>query len=55
METPGALEVARIPGVIVPSVRVPVCVVKGVRETPSVDETPCVEATPSVKETPCMS
>ena len=27
IETPGALEVARIPGVIVPSVIVPVCVV----------------------------
>ena len=38
METLGALEVARIPGVIVPG-----CVV---RETPGVSETPCVEATP---------
>ena len=27
IEAPGALEVARIPGVIVPSVNVPVCVV----------------------------
>ena len=43
-ETPGALEVARIPSVIVP-----VCVVKGVRETPCATETPCVD------ETPCVS
>ena len=42
METPGALEVARIPSVIVPGVSVPVCVVKEVSETPCVDETPCV-------------
>ena len=35
METPGAREVARIPGV-----SVPVCV--GVSATPCVDETPCV-------------
>ena len=35
MEAPGALEVARIPSVIVP-----VCVVKGVSATPCVTETP---------------
>ena len=43
METPGALEVARIPGVSVPVcvvTSVPVCAVKGMSETPSVDETP---------------
>ena len=43
IETPGALEVARVPGVIVPSVIVPVCVVKGVSATPCVSETPCME------------
>ena len=59
---PGALEVARIPSVIVP-----VCVVKGVSAPPCVDETPCVEATKCVSgvvasvpecvlpSTPCMS
>ena len=64
METPGALEVARIPGVIVPSVIVPVCAVKGVSATLCVDETPCVSgvvasvpecvlpSTPSVKGAP---
>ena len=36
VETPGALEVARIPGV-----SVPVCVVKGVSETPGMSEAPC--------------
>ena len=41
IETPGALEVARIP-----SVSVPVCVVMSA--TPCVSETPCVEATPCV-------
>ena len=66
METPGALEVARVSGVIVPSVIVPVCVVKGVRETPCVDETLCVSgvvtsvpecvlpSTPCVKGAPCV-
>jgi len=49
METPGALEVARVPGVIVPIVIVPVCAVKGMSETPSVEETLCIE------ETPCVS
>ena len=49
METPGALEVTRIP-----SVNVPVCAVKGVRETPCVSETPCMEEAPCVSETPCM-
>ena len=39
IETPGALEVARIP-----SVSVPVCMVMSA--TPCVSETPCVEATP---------
>ena len=37
IEAPEALVGTRIP-----SVNVPVCVVKGVSETPSVDETPCV-------------
>jgi len=46
METPGALVETRIPGVIVPSVSVPVCVVMSA--TPGVSETPCVEATPCV-------
>ena len=55
MEAPGALVVARVPGVIVPSVTVPVCVVKGVSETPSVEETPCMSETPCVEETPCVS
>ena len=50
METPGALEVARIP-----SVSVPVCVLKGVSATPCATETACVEETPSAKETPCAS
>ena len=44
MEAPGALEVTRCPGVIVP-----VCVVKGVSETPCANETPCMS------ETPCVS
>ena len=34
---------------IVPSVNVPVCAVKGVRATP------CLNDTPSAKETPCVS
>ena len=42
METPGALEVARIP-----SVSVPVCVVTSA--------TPCVDETLSASETPCVS
>ena len=52
MKTPGALVVARIP-----STSVPVCVVKGVRETPCAtpSETPCVEATPCGGEAPCVS
>ena len=41
MKTPGALVVARVPGVIVPGVSVPVCVVKGVSETPCMKETLC--------------
>ena len=51
METPGALEVARIPSVSVPVcvvTSVPVCAVKGVSETPCARATPCVEATPCV-------
>ena len=48
MEAPGAREVARIPSVIVP-----VCVVKGVRATLCVDETPSTSETPCVKETAC--
>ena len=43
MEAPGALEVTRFPGVIVPGVNVPVCAVKGVRATPSMNENPCVK------------
>ena len=62
MEAPGAREVTRIPSVIVP-----VCVVKCVSAPPCVDETPCVEATPCVSgvfasvpgcvlsSTPCMN
>ena len=62
METPGAPEVARIPSVIVP-----VCVVKGVSAPPGVDENLWVEVTPCVSgvvasvpgcmlpTTPCMS
>jgi len=55
IETPGALEVARIP-----SVSVPVCAVKGVSETPCVEATPCVSGVfASVPEcvlpsTPCV-
>ena len=48
MEALGALVETRIPGVIVPSVIVPVCAVKGVSATPCVSETRCVEATPCV-------
>ncbi len=57
MEAPGALEVARFPGVSAPPcvsgvvVGVPKCVLPStpcVRETPCMDETPCVEATPCV-------
>ena len=44
MEAPGALVETRVP-----SVNVPVCVVKGVSAPPCMDETPCVE------ETPCAS
>ena len=64
METPGALEVARIPGVSIPVcvvTSVPVCAVKGVgetrcaKETPSVEETPCATETPCVDETLCAS
>ena len=47
MEALGALEVARIPSVVT-SVIVPVCVVKGVSETPVCKRNPCVEATPCV-------
>ena len=62
METPGALEVARIPSVIVP-----VCVVKGVSAPPCVSgvvtsvpgcvlpSTPCVSEGVCVTETLCMS
>ena len=48
IETPEPLVETRIPGVIVPSVIVPVCAVKGVSATPCVSGTPCVEATPCV-------
>ena len=52
METPGAREVARVPGVIVPSVNVPVCAVEGVSAPPScANETPCATETPGVDET----
>ena len=44
MEAPGALVVARVP-----IMHVPVCVVKGVDETPGMRETPCMD------ETPCVS
>ena len=64
IEAPGAREVARIPGVSVPvcvvTSVVPVCVVKGVNETPCATETPCVSGVvASVPEcvlpsTPCM-
>ena len=56
MEAPGALEVTRIPSVIVP-----VCVVKGVSaptcvdETPGTSETPCMSETPRVSVTACVS
>ena len=55
METPGALEMARIPSVIVPE-----CVVKGVSETPCARATPCASGVfVSVPEcvlpsTPCV-
>ena len=55
IETPEPLVVARVPSVIVP-----VCVVKEVSETPCVDETPCVsDVFASVPEcvlpsTPCV-
>ena len=43
IETPGALVETRIPGVVVRSVNVPVCAVKGVSAPPCVNETPvCV-------------
>ena len=60
MEAPGALEVMRIPSVIVP-----VCVVKGVSAPPCVSgvvtsvpecmlpSTPCVKGAPQVEETTC--
>jgi len=67
IETPGALEVTRVP-----SVNVPVCVFTSVfkcvlqrthsagerrcvRGARSVSATPCVEETPCVSETPCAS
>jgi len=61
MEAPGALEVTRIP-----SVNVPVCVVKGVSAPPCVSgvvtsvpgcvlpSTPCMSEQPGVNETPCV-
>ena len=52
VKTPAALEVARIAGVSVPSVSVPVCVVKGVSETPCVSVPPCMDETPSTSATP---
>ena len=57
IETPGALEVARIPGVSVPvcvvTSVIPVCVVKGVSENPCVEVTPCMSETPRVEEAVC--
>ena len=50
METPGALEVTRFP-----MVNVPVCVVKGVRATPCMNETPGVNETLCMEETPRVS
>ena len=68
METPGALEVARIPSVIVP-----VCLVKGVSappcvsgvvtsvpgcvlpSTPGVSGSPCMSETPRMSVTACVS
>ena len=58
VKTPGALVVARIP-----SVHVPVCAVKGVRETPCARAPSCVSATlsvgmsatPGMSEPPCVS
>ena len=56
MEAPGALEVTRFPGVIVP-----VCVVKGVSATPCVEATPCVSGVVAsvpgrvLPSTPCVS
>ena len=62
METPGALVVARITGVIVPSVvipgtSVPVCVVTSVPvcAVKGVSAPPCVNETPGMSETPCVS
>jgi len=49
MEAPGALEVTRFPGVIVP-----VCVLKGVSATPCVRATPCMDEAPRGPETPCV-
>ena len=68
METPGAREVARIPSVvtsvIVPSVKVPGCVVSTcvyasmakcvLRRTHSGSVRVCAKAPPSVEETPCV-
>ena len=65
MEAPGALVERRIPGVIVPSVIVPVCAVKGVSATPCVSgvvasvpecvlpSTPCVKGAPQAEEAAC--
>ena len=65
METPGALVVARVPGVIVPSVNVPVCVVSRCMYTSvfkcvlqrmhSAGERRCVRGATSVSAPPCMS
>ena len=59
METPGALVEARVPSVSVVPVyvvtSVPVCVVKGVSETPCAKATPCEKETPCASETRCVS
>ena len=59
METPGALEVARIPDASIPVCVVSRCMYTSVakcvlRRTHSMDERGCVRATPCAKETPCV-
>ena len=64
MEAPGALEVTRFPGVIVPGMNVPVCVVSRcvymsmakcvLQRTHSVGERRCVRGATSVSAPPCM-
>ena len=60
MKAPEPLLVARVPGVIVPIVIVPVCAVKSVSATPSASETPCVSGVVTsepenvLPSTPCV-